>query len=84
MANHPSALKRNRQSIKRKARNRARKSEIHTLTKKVMNATAEEAPTLLKLLQSKIDKAARKGTLHWRTAARKISRLTRSLTKKSA
>lgn len=75
MANHPSSLKRNRQSIKRKARNRTRKTEIQDLLKTLATAAKAEAPKIARTIQSKIDRAARKGTLHWKTAARKVARL---------
>lgn len=81
MANHPSALKRNRQSIKRRARNRVRKNDIATLVKKIKAAPAE-AGKLASELQSKLGKAAQKGTLHWKTAARKLSRIAKALTAK--
>lgn len=83
MANHKSAIKRNRQSIKRNVRNRAKKSEIFTLTKKVLSAPKEEAQEILKALQSKIDKASKTNTLHWKTAARKISKAYKALAAKS-
>lgn len=62
-------------------RNRAVKTRMKGIVKKVnllikegdANATAEE----LKAAQSLIDKAAKKGVIHSKTAARKISRLTR-------
>jgi small subunit ribosomal protein S20 len=82
MANHPSALKRNRQSIKRKARNKARKTEIHQLVKTLSTASKGDAQKLLPTLQSKVAKAARKGTMHWKTAARKTSRLSKAVAAK--
>lgn len=78
MATHASALKRHRQSLKRQERNRARASQIKTLTKKAKSATDKTG--LLVALQNAvkaIDKAKGKGTLHKKTAARKISRLSK-------
>ena len=77
MANHPSALKRQRQSEKQQVRNRAVKSTIKTLVKKV-RATKSKADALkeLKGAISKLSKAAQKGSIHKNTASRKISRLT--------
>ncbi len=77
MANHPSALKRQRQSEKQQVRNRAVKSTIKTLVKKV-RATKSKADALkeLKAAISKLSKAAQKGGIHKNTASRKISRLT--------
>lgn len=75
MANHKSAIKRHRQSLKRNERNRARKSEIWTLTKKVMAAPKEEAVVLLKTLQSRLDKAGKRNIFHKRNAGKKIAKL---------
>lgn len=77
MATHKSAIKRYRQSEKRNERNRSAKSELATLTKKVLNATKEEAQKLITSLQSKIDRAGRKGLMHRKTASRKVARLTK-------
>jgi small subunit ribosomal protein S20 len=81
VANHKSALKRAGQSDRRRLRNRAVKTRIKHLVKEVRQAADQasgenlEAP--LKEAQAVIDKAAKKGALHKRTAARKISRLTK-------
>ncbi len=80
MANHKSALKRVRQNKKRRLRNKMRKTRIKNLTKAVEAAIADKAPELamekLRQAQSYIDKIGRKkGTLHRRTASRKVSRL---------
>lgn len=75
MANHKSALKRHRQSVKRNTRNKAMKSEILTLTNKLLKASKEEAAELFKKVQGKLDKAKRKGLLKSNTVARKVSRL---------
>lgn len=75
MANHKSALKRHRQSVKRRTSNRAEKSAIFTLTKKYNAAEGEEKTTLLKTVQSKIAKAGRKNILNKKLAAKKISKL---------
>lgn len=81
MANHKSALKRARQNIVRRERNRATKSRVRTATKKFRAAAATSAgkalDTDLRAAQSTIDKAAKKGVIHRRTAARKIARLAR-------
>ena len=92
MANHKSALKRIRQNQKRRLRNKTRKTRIKNLSKAVEAAIAEKAPekaqSCLKEAQKYIEKIGhRKGTLHRRTASRKISRLTRkvnALLKKAA
>ncbi len=79
MANHKSAIKRDRQNKRRNLRNKSRKTAVKTATKKVLAATADgsadDAKSLLTAAQKLIDKTAAKGTIHKRTAARKISRL---------
>ncbi len=82
MANHKSAIKRARQNEIRRQRNRGVKTRVKGIIKEV-NAAAlggdQEATTAkLKSAQSLIDKAAKKGVLHRRTAARKISRLNKA------
>lgn len=79
MANHPSAEKRNRQRIKRTIKNRAVKSSVRTIVKRVRVAlSASEkaaAQTALKVAIVALDKAASKGVIPKKTASRKISRL---------
>lgn len=79
MANHPSAEKRNRQRIKRTIKNRAVKSSVRTIVKRVRVAlSASEkaaAQTALKVAIIALDKAASKGVIPKKTASRKISRL---------
>lgn len=78
MANHKSALKRAGQNEKRRLRNRAVKTRVKNQVKEVRQAVSQqsaETGTTLKAAQSTIDKAAKKGVLHKRTAARKIARL---------
>jgi small subunit ribosomal protein S20 len=83
MARNPSAMKQNRQSIKARASNRAKKSTIRTFTKKAVEAAkagnADEAKKLQQTAASLVDKAAKGSTLHKRAAARKKSRLAKSL-----
>lgn len=75
MANHPSALRRHRQSLKRNARNRAVKAEIFTMIKTIGEAGKEDAKKLFRVLQSKIDKAGRRHLFHPKTAAKKVAKL---------
>ena len=86
MANHASAIKRHKQSEKRKLRNAAVKSSLKTAVKKVREAQsagkADEAKTNLKKAVSELDKAVSKGVLHRNNAARKVSRLTKQLNQK--
>lgn len=88
MANIKSAEKRNRQRIKRRARNQFHLSTMRTYVKRVR--TALEAKDLgkageaLKQAVSIIDRAAQKGVIARKSAARKISRLTLAVGKISA
>ncbi|XP_030511952.1 30S ribosomal protein S20, chloroplastic [Rhodamnia argentea] len=85
-----SAAKRDRQAEKRRVYNKARKSEIRTRMKKVLeeldglrkksDAQAEDILQIEKLIAeaySVIDKAVKVGTLHRNTGARRKSRLAR-------
>jgi small subunit ribosomal protein S20 len=82
---HPSAQKRHRQSVKRRARNQAIRSRVRTMVRKVRESidgnNVEEATKQLRVAARAIDKAATKGVLHRNTAARKISRLTLAVRK---
>ena len=87
MANHASAEKRNRQRIKRTARNRAAKSALRTSVKKartVIKAGPADALTALKEAVSALDRAASKGTIPDRRASRMKSRLALALHKATA
>ncbi len=79
MANHRSAEKRIRQTERRTLVNRARKSRIHTFTRKVEEAIASGDATVarqaLQNLQPEIMRGAIKGVVAKKTASRKISRL---------
>ncbi len=81
MANHKSELKRAKQNETRRLRNKTVKTNTRTITKKVRQATAEKAAEKavedLNMAKSIIDKAAKKGVLHRKTASRKISRLSK-------
>lgn len=81
MANHPSALKRARQNRERRLRNRQSKTVIKNAAKAVRLSVAEKSPEAaaqeLRKATAAIDKAAKKGAIHKRTAARRISRLAR-------
>ena len=81
MAHHASALKAQRQTIKRKARNRANVSKLKSAVKKLRAALAkgdaEAVKTLLPVTVSEIDRASKKGVVHDNAASRYKSRLTR-------
>lgn len=83
MANIKSAKKRIRVIAKKTERNKAIKSKVKTMIKKVDAAVAagdkELAKANLKLAISEIDSACTKGVMHKNTAARKVSRITRSV-----
>lgn len=85
MANHKSALKRHRQSIKRRDRNRAVKSRMRTQIRKLREAIAagdrETAAAELLTATTLLDRAAGKKVIHWRNAGRKVSRLTQAVNK---
>ena len=79
MAQHKSAIKAHKQSIKRVLRNKATKSKIKTFTKKVeelvkLNDLANATPAL-RIAESTIMKAVTKKVLKLNTASRKVSRL---------
>ncbi|MCK4739616.1 MAG: 30S ribosomal protein S20 [Deltaproteobacteria bacterium] len=80
MANHKSAIKRLRQSEKRRLRNNSIKSAIKTAIKKVRTSisdgNSDEATLNLKKAASLLDAAVTKGVLHRNNASNKISRLT--------
>ncbi|RMD84133.1 MAG: 30S ribosomal protein S20 [Candidatus Dadabacteria bacterium] len=83
MANHPSAEKRYRQARVRRRRNRAVKSRIHTLTRRLRDAIAAadraQATERLREVSKALAKAAAKGIIHPRTASRRISRLAKKV-----
>jgi len=78
VANIRSQIKRNRQTIKRQARNKAVRSELRTRTKKANSAItegAEDSEESIRLAIKRIDKAAAKGVIHKNQAANRKSRL---------
>lgn len=83
MANHKSALKRDRQSKVRRLRNRMNKSTMKSAVGKVEEAIAagsvEDAREAFQKAASVIQKTASKGTIHKKTASRKVSRLARKV-----
>ena len=88
MANHKSAIKRNRQSHKRNARNTSYRTQVKTHTKKVLSDVAENnleaARQSLGAAEKVIAKVASKGVLHSRAASRKISGLAKKVQQMSA
>jgi small subunit ribosomal protein S20 len=85
LANIKSAKKRILVAAKKTERNKAIKSKVKTMIKKVDSAVAagdkELAKANLVVAVSEIDKACQKGIIHKNTAARKVSRLTQKVNK---
>lgn len=83
MANNKSAEKRDRQSQKRRAKNRDVRSQMRTAIKKLRGAVeasdAKAAAELLPKTLSVIDVTAKKSVIHGNTASRYKSRLTRAV-----
>ena len=79
MANTDSARKRIRQTEKRTARNKARKSRVRTFVRSLEEAIAKgdkaAAQEAFRAAQPEMQRAVTKGTLHANTVSRKISRL---------
>ncbi|WP_432736242.1 30S ribosomal protein S20 [Maridesulfovibrio sp. FT414] len=79
MANHKSALKRHRQSVKRNERNTMMRTRIKNVVKEVRAAVeandSDLAASALRKATSVLDRAATKKVIHSRAAARRISRL---------
>ncbi len=78
MANHVSAEKRHRQSLKRRTRNAALRSRMRRAVKDArgtVEAKGAEAAALVKRAVAQIYKTASKGVISKATAARRVSRL---------
>ena len=84
---HPSALKRQRQDLRRRARNQAGKARVKTLVKKARDGALSGDPALAARLAEALkalDKAAGGGIIHRNAAARRKSRLARMAKKYAA
>jgi small subunit ribosomal protein S20 len=78
LAHNRSALKRWRQSLKRRARNRSDRSKTRTLLTKAIFAISDDATTAEAAVReavSALDRSAQKGIIHPNAAARSKSRL---------
>ncbi len=88
MANTKSAEKRNRQAQKRRARNTTVRTTVKTAVKKAREtlATKDVAKTTdaVKAATRTLSRAASKGVIHKRTAARRTSRLAKAANKAKA
>jgi small subunit ribosomal protein S20 len=85
MANHKSALKRFRQSEKRRIHNRIYRTRGRTLVKKARTTIAsgsdfDEAQEVTRAAIRDLDMAASRGTIHPNNAARRKRRLMKQLT----
>jgi small subunit ribosomal protein S20 len=83
LANHKSAEKRARQTIKRQERNRVVRGNVRTKVKAVRQAIeagdGEIAVAKLRLAERAFRKAASKGVLKKATVSRSVSRLARAV-----
>ncbi len=83
MANHKSSIKRIRQTIVRTERNRFYRTRLKNIVKTVVTAVEagnkEEAQSAFKVANQQIHKFVSKGILKKKTAARKVSRLHKSV-----
>jgi small subunit ribosomal protein S20 len=79
MANTKSARKAARQTVRRTAVNKSRRSEMRTFVRKVEEAIASKDPKAaaeaLSEAEPRLARAAQKGIVHKNAASRKISRL---------
>lgn len=79
MANIASAQKRIRQTVVRTARNKARRSRVHSFVRKLEEAIASGdhalARTAFTAAQPELQRAVTKGVLKANTVSRKLSRL---------
>jgi small subunit ribosomal protein S20 len=83
VANIKSQIKRNRQNEGRRLRNKAVRTRLKTEAKTVRETAAagdtDAAAEQLRATSRMLDKAASKGAIHRKTAARRKSKLARSL-----
>lgn len=83
MANHKSALKRQRQNEKRREHNRVFRNRVRTIVKKarleMTDGEVETAREATRTAIRELDMAASRGTIHLRNAARRKSRLMKQL-----
>ena len=88
MANHPSAIKRAKQSKTRKLRNLAHRTRAKSVVKEVRallesNDTAQTQEKFKKAV-STLHRSVSKGVIHRKKASRKISRLARAVSRAAA
>lgn len=80
---HTGAIKTNRQALRRRLRNAILKKKAREVTKELLASIGDKAKAgkLYVGAASSWDKAAKKGSIHWKTAARRKSRLALRLAK---
>lgn len=84
MPQHKSPMKRMKTDKKREARNNYVIKTLKTLSKKIREEMPlEDKQKILSTIYSQLDKAAKKGVIHKRTAARRKSRLATLLAKET-
>ncbi|MDJ0853028.1 MAG: 30S ribosomal protein S20 [Myxococcota bacterium] len=85
MANHKSARKRARQSIKRRARNRHVKTTVRSALKTARTSAEagdkEQGPAAIRRAESLLRRAASKGVIPAKRASRLVSRLNKAANK---
>lgn len=76
---HTSAIKAQRKAEKRASVNRGIKTRIHNKIKEfkklLLQKDIANASKLIPEISSMLDKAAKRGTIHWKNAARRKARL---------
>ncbi|MCP4003289.1 MAG: 30S ribosomal protein S20 [bacterium] len=80
MANHKSAAKRHRQSLKRADRNNHIRATVRGAVRKLRQAAADDSPDRAELFQQAerlLRRATTKGVFHPRTTSRTVSRLSK-------
>lgn len=85
---HASAIKRNRQNVKKQAQNKSAVSAVRTAMKRVKQAVAAKDATkakdALKGAISLLDRIGKKGVFHRNTTSRHVSRLSKLVSKIAA
>ncbi|MCF7792569.1 MAG: 30S ribosomal protein S20 [Candidatus Cloacimonetes bacterium] len=85
MPNHKSCEKRLRQEQKRSARNHYVKMTIKSLSRRMhSDISLDEKEKLLSEVYAQLDKAAKKGVIHKRTASRRKARIAAYFNKEKA
>jgi small subunit ribosomal protein S20 len=84
MANIKSQIKRNKQNAQRALRNRSLRSALKTSTRRFREAEGDAVVERAREASRALDKAASKGAIHKRTAARRKSRLARAANRAAA